>query len=1164
MSSAEFSLATTPIEKGVSLLEAGAGTGKTYTIAGLVLRLIVEENIPIQEILIVTFTEAATEELKSRVRSYLQNALTILNERSTEGDELVQTYQTDFEKRDEKIRRIRLALGTFDEASIFTILGFCNRVLKDSAFSSGTIFDSTILKDPGPYLLDCATDLWRSKVYPSDSFVLSLMNYLKFTPETIVGLYEETSKLHACEIIPAVSDKRCDGFQEMLKNMWLKMQTTWLSEKDAIISLFKDPKNFKVKLRNASPDILSTLSNDLPELPSIFIIHILAHLTVESVEGGKMKKAQFDPQGFEFFKEVSEFYELLNTWQHQFKFSLLHQFEESLEQRKEEKQVLTFNDLLKGVLNALNSSFGPLLKARVSSQYQAALVDEFQDTDPGQFNLFKQFFITPDHYLFLIGDPKQSIYSFRGADIFSYLNARNIAANVYTLSRNWRSEEFLIEGVNKLFQNNTVPFVFSEIPYQPATAAETERDDALFENLAIQQQPVNLCFLRSVDGKAISKAKANPIIREAVVREILRLLNGNFIREEADLSPGDIAILTRSNREASEYREMLQQYKLPSVIHSEKTVFETDEANALTRLLKAIDDPKRSDWIRATLTEDWFKKTATDLLNDFNDSDSWESIHESFLEAHGNWRAYGISNALTQWIRHWKLKESILSLPDGERKLTNLLHLIELLHKAEREQHLSPRAIIDWIEKNIESPDRERDDFLARMEKDDTAIQIVTIHKSKGLEYPIVFIPSAWGTRYKMPDVLKYHTGADLEDTALDYSSEKTPSAIEQFEKESLSDELRLLYVALTRAQNRCYLFWGEFAKQHESSIGYLMGLNESETNPLEKLEEFKSSAPTRIQFRDAIEMAEQNYTYYNTKVSQDPLEKRSSSRHIRSGFSISSFSAITHGMEDSLHLTGITDEDTSDDTTAILDQNNIFTLPKGSVTGNLIHNVLENTDFNDPESLRTTLAKECEKNQWAADWKNILNNQLQQVLSKTLQGDNESFKLSDLAPSRCFKEMEFHFPSQGCSTTSLASVYSKKDVPEAFIEHLHSLKAQELKGYLRGFIDLTFEHNGKYYILDWKSNWLGNSPKHYGVEQIKESMASHSYFLQYYIYTLALHRYLKNRLPAYSYENNFGGVFYIYVRGVTETENNGIFFDKPAEQTIDKLDNLFRTEVML
>lgn len=1156
----EFLITSTPVIPGVTFLEASAGTGKTYTISKLVVRLIAEQNLTISNILVMTFTEAATRELKDRIRKAVQETLQGLTQADT-SDLLAKQYQERPDELIEIAKRLRTALATFDEAAIFTIHGFCHRTLSEFAFEGNRLFEATLIKEPTPLWREAVHDYWRKSFYESDGFISSVLQHHGQTPETVLSDLLTTNRHPLIEVLPTTSNTEYKNTIEALRDTWADLKVCLEKERTVVQELLEQGAVFKKSLRDSIPEIQRTIQDHFPASPNPSWLNTIQALETSNLQSQLMQRHKDTPLTATFFEMCEIWNALVIQFLHQHLFHSIGQVRESFAHTKETENLLTFDDLLPAILSNLETENGSRLQGRIQGTYQAALIDEFQDTDPQQTEMFRRLFVSPEHFLFLIGDPKQAIYKFRGADIFSYLDARSLAKDTYTLSKNWRSDPKLIEAVNGLFFLSGMPFLFEEIAFLKSSAALEGGNFTIKDQLP--KSPLKFCYLESKDAKAINNVSAKETIRTAVTQEILRLLGGSAQLKGKNVEPSDIAILSRSNREAHELRMVLSENGIPSVIYSDQTVFETEDASIFQILLHCLLEPNRIDWIRGLYVTSWFNWSAKTISEH-----DWTEIQEHFFALHRRWQEVGILKALDEWISWSEIKTALLSQVGGERNLTNLLHLVELVSKAELDMKLSPIPLLEWVSKSMTDPDKERDDFITRLESDDQAVQIVTIHKSKGLQYPIVFVPFAWNAPFsRSNEAWIYHKQNYERRLVYDNRSDPDDEDEIQYRKEELSDAVRLLYVALTRAENCCYLFWGHFKNQEYSSIGHLLGLGNLTTEPQygspdEALEALKSKSLPGLEILDTEALAEPSSSSFSRYEEVGKLKRNKLSRTIDRGFQISSFSSLATGFREAIDESVTEDEEGIKLTEDEESTPSIYSLPKGTIAGNLVHDVLELCDFTDPETLNSAIKTVGQSSLIKDPWLPILETHLAQLLKTPLPHPQGNIQLSKIEPQQCLKESEFHFPTRTTSTRELLNYFRSKageDFGSALPE-IENWNEYRLNGFLRGFIDLLFEWKGKYYILDWKSNWLGNQAEDYDQEAMTHAIAHHAYFLQYYLYTLATVRYLQLRLPNFDYEKDFGGIFYLFVRGIDPNHpGSGVYFDRPELTAIQELDTLFQ-----
>jgi exodeoxyribonuclease V beta subunit len=816
----ELKLLESPLS-GTNLIEAGAGTGKTYTITCLFLRLILEKRFPVKDILVVTYTVAATEELRDRIRRKIREALDAYS-RGNSDDPFVKGLVQKTGDAKDAISLLRAALHDFDEASIFTIHGFCQRTLHESAFESGSLFDTELEPEQTAGILEeIARDFWRRHFYTAPAEFVSYARSKKFGPDFFLDLINKGRAHLDVTIIPEVS-----GATEIdvtpFRAVYEKLQAAWLTGRKEVEAQLKHPGLYADYTKHL-PAYLEMMDayvdGALPPvpLPAKFEKFTAAELGKKTKRGNTPPRHPF----YDFCEELQGAETVLKaTMDHHLlylKGEIFRCVQRELPARKQRRNIQFFDDLLTRLRRSLNESGGTALAEALRRRYKAALIDEFQDTDPVQYAIFRTVFGKDESILFLIGDPKQAIYSFRGADLFAYMKAAGQVNSRYTLTSNWRSEPGLIQAVNTIFANGTNPFLYRDIPFEPAVPGKGE-DHAILTIDDAAEPPFHLWFVDAEETDTngfIKKGVVNNRIAEAVAGEIARLIHlgrsGKARIGDNALREADIAVLTRSNREAQLMQKALSRLRIPSVLYSTGNLFDTDEAAEMNRVLEGIINPGREGLIRGALATDMMGMSGEAVERLQHDEAGWETVLNRFHEYYDMWNRFGFIRMFRSFLLREKVRSRLLSLPSGERRLTNVLHLSELLHQTATEEKLGMAGLLKWLacQRDPESPRLE--EHQLRLESDANAVKIVTIHKSKGLEYPVVFCPFNWGgSRIKTNEVFAFHDEHD--DAKLKLVIDPEGSADRALaEKEALAENLRLLYVSLTRAKNRCYLVWGKF-----------------------------------------------------------------------------------------------------------------------------------------------------------------------------------------------------------------------------------------------------------------------------------------------------------------------------------------------------------------
>jgi len=1167
----EFKLAETPLQKGSTLLEASAGTGKTYTITGLVLRLLVEQNLTIDQILVVTFTDAATKELTSRIREGIREACEVFRTGTTDNP-MLQVW-LDAPDSGQHRKKLDLALASFDEARIHTILGFCNRILREYSVDTGYPPEAEILTNPQELWLQLARDYWRNEIYPLPALEIAAAACHELAPDAIVENYSRLNRAGRCELRPTCSQELLMKAREHLHDAYGRLLDLAKSTSSEALLGLLPVEAFKKDFQTIIPDIATNWDRLGKDQVSPAIVSSVQKLSAEAVESSrnKRKKGYDAVAQHEIFHTCSAFYEALLTYRMQMRMDAQRFLASHHRKRKDSQNHITYDDLLMLLHQSLQSNRGPLIRSRIQEAIKAALIDEFQDTDPLQYEVFSKLFFSPEHYLFLIGDPKQAIYGFRGADIFSYLQAKKLANYSYTLSTNWRSSKAMIDGVNALFSGSEHPFVFEEIEFHDAHAAEKNLEPQLwFENDA--RDGLEVVYQQSPDGKPINNDLAKSSIMEGMVGEIARLLSGKARYKDRGLNPEDIAVLTRTNYEALSVREALLAEGIPAVVHSEASVFEQAEAGEMLQWMNCVIHGGRSTWIKGLLIGSWFNYGIEYIASlDEADCQILHDLNLEFRELRELWLKNGFLSAFIAFQKKHSLKPRLLSFAGGDRKWTNLFQLADLSNQFDRQSGSDPHAVLRWFCQRIQNPKAEGEDHLVRLEKDENAVTIMTMHKSKGLQFPVVFCPYLWSSGRK-DNTLCYHDPKDTGKVILELSGGDS-EAQEQCRREDMADKVRLFYVALTRAQCKTYLFWGDYKTQGLDAWSAIHVNADTAEAPEDRLarqwESWAQSPPPGIQWSSLDDFLERPHVSYQKHGETYPqLASQEFQGRITHSFRISSFSALSSGLEHDQHYAfedeamqaALVETDSGDET-------DIFHLPGGTRTGDWFHGVMERISFESDDLWPKIMQEEFDRIKMEPRWLPVMDNQIRALMRSSLPADEASdsgFCLSDIPDRGLLREAPFHLNTPNLDTEKLIEVLDLHlpDFLKKNRDWYAMLPATRLQGFLKGFIDMVAFHNNRFYLLDWKSNQLGKFAEAYDPEHLPAAMCHSAYPLQYLIYTVALVRFLKQRMTDFDYDKHFGGVLYIFIRGIDpDTPGRGCYFHKPSSSLIEALDQCFSHE---
>jgi exodeoxyribonuclease V beta subunit len=1182
-----FDAIRTPLQ-GTGLIEAAAGTGKTHTIEGLFIRLVLEARLPVEQILVVTFTRAATAELRDRIYRRLVRARDALEGAPSDDDELLGHIAAEHPDPHEARRLIRQALVDFDRAGIFTIHGFCQRVLYENAFETGSPFNAEMIPDPERILAEVVDDFWRLHVAVEPPEFIRFARAQMAAPEDLRDLARASTSADFTVTPrvdgPCLAPRSIDAFREELR----QFQRTWAGGREEARRILLEA-GLNARVYGASTgkapgggltvrqlkiqdlcEILDAYANgDLPVYPPVPALERLAASTLTHYT-----LARRPVPSHPVFDACDALHRARNALDREMsthlvylKSSLLNFVQAELERRKAERGLLSFDDVLRRLARALDRRTSTTLVEAVRRRYRAALVDEFQDTDDLQYRVFSKLFGAPGHLLFMIGDPKQAIYGFRGADIFSYLRAARGAQACYTLTTNWRSAPGLVQAVNTLFSRASAPFLFPRIGFIPGRSARCDL-----------QQPgpaLDVWYLDSRrhrgEGGPVSKSEAQLLIARAVTGDIRAKTAHGALAGRA----GEIAVLVRTNREARLMKEHLAGAGVPSVLYSTANVFESPEAPDLLAVLAAVAEPQSPARLKSALSSRLLGLTAGALAGDEPRADLWEERirrHWAYLNL---WSERGFMPMFRQLLAGEAVRERLLAWPDGERRLTNVLHLAELLHRAAAESHLGISGLLKWFTRQIGADADRSEENQLRLESDERAVKIVTIHRSKGLEYPVVYCPFTWSaSEVRGDDFLFHDPGQDFRLT-VDLSGDRDSPHRRSARNEALAENLRMLYVALTRARERCTLVWGRINTADSSAPAYLLRAADApagaggEADWVEHLKaQFK--ATDDAQWLERLEaLAEGSAGSIQVRALPEPPPAgtpappppaappacRTFAGRIDSSWGITSYSGLAAGgggaadREDPAAPAPLVGEDPPPSRAGL------HGFPPGARSGTFFHAVLEEIDFNgaDPSPV---VARKLDEFGFDRSWTAPVSNLMEELVSAPLGAGDFPLRLCEVAQDRCVREMEFYFPLNPVSPARLEELLAQDRPPSGPQDEPSSLHFAPTQGFLRGFIDLVCEHRGRYYLVDWKSNRLGPGIEDYRSDLLDRAMRAHRYDLQITLYSLALHQLLRQRLAGYVYERDFGGAVYVFLRGVSRARGPevGIYTHRLEPRRLDAL----------
>lgn len=1156
---------------GERLIEASAGTGKTFTIAALYLRLLLglggeaayPRAISVEELLVVTFTEAATEELRGRIRSNIHE-LRIACLRGESDNPLYSALLAEIADKDDAAKTLLLAERQMDEAAVFTIHGFCQRMLSLNAFESGMLFEQQLIEDESRLRYQACADFWRRHCYPLTRDIAAVIHDVWKGPRDLLKSLDRWLQGEAPQLKspPAPNETLAERHQQIIARIdSLKQQ--WREQVGEIEGVLENSGLDRRKFNRGNQGKWmekvnawaqeETLSYQLPDALEKFAQSFLLERT----------KAGGEPPVHPLFSAVESLLASSLTLTDLVLARAMVEIRDAVAREKRRRGELGFDDMLSRLDEALRCDSGETLASAIRQRFPVAMIDEFQDTDPQQYRIFRRIWRRqPETALLLIGDPKQAIYAFRGADIFTYMKARGDVAAHYTLDTNWRSSPGMVGSVNRLFSLSDNPFMFHEIPFLPVKAAAKNKG-LRFTVDAADVPAMNVWLM---PGDTVGSGDYQTFMAQLCATQIRDWLSagqrGRALLWRGETSrpvqASDITVLVRNRLEAAQVREALQTLGIPSVYLSNRdSVFETLEAQELLWLLQAVLAPERENTLRSALATSMFGLTALDIENLNQDEQAWDALVEEFSEYRQIWRQRGVMPMLRALMTARHIAENLLATRGGERRLTDILHISELLQEA-ASQLESEHALVRWLAQHIAEPDSNAASQQMRLESDKHLVQIVTIHKSKGLEYPLVWLPFI--ARFRKQDQAFYH---DRETFAAVLDLGQDEASLELAEAERLAEDLRLLYVALTRAVWHCSLGVAPLSSRksgnsdfHLSALGRLLQAGEAmdAAGLAARLADF-CHGDIALQIPGELDL-----TPWQAPAATIPrLSARELQRRIADDWRVTSYSGLQqHGFSGGQDLLPRLDVDAAGVGEVVEEpQLTPHQFPRGAAPGTFLHSLFEELDFTQPVP-EGWMAEKLQLSGFDAQWAPVLTDWLGGVLKTRLPGPD--IALNQLAARDKQVEMAFYLPiAQLLTAERLDALIRQYDPLSA---DTPPLDFRQVRGMLKGFIDLVFRHEGRYYLLDYKSNWLGEDREAYTRPAMEQAMRAHRYDLQYQLYSLALHRYLRHRLADYDYDRHFGGVIYLFLRGMDgQGGGQGIFTTRPVRPLIDGLDQLFAGE---
>ena len=1188
--------------RGLQLIEASAGTGKTFTLATIHSRLVIEQRLPVSEILAVTFTEAATKELRERLRERLLLALTRLDSALPQDDPAAASTQALLdaaiarEGRDALRHRLRVAVAAMDLAPIHTIHGFCRRALADHALEAGQpLIERALIENETALREEVAAAFWRlrSRNEQDARLLRDIWGAPKELARSLRGL------LTVDVLLPQPEHQETDADAAL---MLARQRLTQAFLKDGEAAYALVGKALADKSLNNNTIRSETFEAVWRALRSWRDGGFVDDPIIDSGKIGRFTDTALkDATSKKGVTPVSPFFAAIEDWlaarhfhdeveQHRrvaLVHDALHFARERLDAIKQQRGLLGYDDMIRGVADALAGAQGEAFATCLRKQYRVALLDEFQDTDARQWAIFAHVFAAPDdadaqRALFLIGDPKQSIYRFRGGDVFTYLAAAGKvgAGQRHSLTHNFRSRPALLTAVQALFDlAGTNAFAQPGIAFTPVIAGD-RNDDAHLQRDGVAMPALTVLTFDQQEG-GIEKARecaAGACV--AAIRELLVAgAAGRVTRQGRDghcggVRAGDIAILVERHDDGARMQRALAAAGIASVAAGKLSLYQTDEARHLRWLFAALREPGDDARLRAALAAPLFGLDALAIAA----LDADDNAHRQWQDRLQHWRERSERHGPLALLNDLCADNAarLLNLRDGERRLTNYLQLAEALQDADA-RIFGLAGLCDFLDRRIADADAESEGELLRLESDAERVKILTLHKSKGLEFELVFLPfvatGGNGRHASTPAMASFHDGTQR---VAQLYPEKQGQEQRSDEAEERAEDLRLLYVGLTRARLATWLAWGPATGAEKTALAWLLHRDADADKAMKidaaniglRLDLLRDRAAAlgsanAIAIVPVAEGHAQDSAALADAIPGDATAvvppAAIAQRMLDRDWWIYSFSQLARadaGAEER----GAGDEVEPAIATAITPSR--FA---GARFGNSLHTALELADTEAWRDWRGELpppgqldlvaqalreqgyASEADQNEGVPLLTALIANTVNVRLP-------EGARLAALPREAQCAEMEFHLALAPTAVTDFLALL-----------HAHGLVSERtafgarrrLEGLLTGFIDLVYEHAGRYYVLDYKSNQL----RDYAPATLAQAVRDSEYDLQYVIYSLALHRWLRFRLgTAYDPTRHLGGVRYLFCRGLDAlaADSPGIHALTLPVPLLESLDRLF------
>ncbi|USS94033.1 exodeoxyribonuclease V subunit beta [Buchnera aphidicola] len=1134
---------------GIKMIEASAGTGKTFTTILLYLRILLginqdeKEKYSMKNILIITYTKNAVKEIKKRLEKNIYNLYLACLSKKTNDKNHIKILKK-IKNFNQAIQILKKAYINIHDASIYTIHGFCKHILKKKNYNfqyliknKKKVYDENFLYKKATYIF------WRNFFYPYNKEISQIIFQSWKNPEELFTTIQHWINIKSKFFLYTKNkkDKITDRHKKNITTIQ-KFKKKWKVINFNLKKIFyKNKLNKRIYHKKNFYRWTKKIKIWSKEKTKNYIIpQELTHFSKKKIEKNISTKKKYI-----FLKIIDKFLKKKFCLK---EVILMHAIKKISEIcKKIKKKNFSYDNLIESLLKLLKNEKN--LSAYIKKKFPIAVIDEFQDTNMQQYKIFQKIYQKKNFTLILIGDPKQSIYNFRGADIFFYLKVKSKIKKIYTLNTNWRSSKKLIECINFLFTRIKNSFLFKQINFTSLiTPKKSEKKKYFIKKI---EQPSIKLWLQSKTIK--TSEEYNNWIAKKCSQDIYFLLKkikkSQAILENQEnkkkLKIQDICILVKNYDEYKIMKKELLKFSISSYYTSyNKSIFQTNEIQEMYFILKSIAYPSNDNYFNKAISTEIISKNSYLIHKIKKKYSLWSKLKEKFLKYKHTWKDEGILNLIKKIISQSYLYENYFFRDKCQNKISNIIHLGKILEKkSSLRREIS--SILSWIKKKIYRIENKKK-YQQKLYNNKNVINITTIYKSKGLEYPIVWVPFISNfnisKKYIFHDRKRYNTFINLCQSKKKIKLEK---------EEKLSEEIRLLYVALTRAIFQCNLGISPICINkknkktsfHNSGLGYILQKGEK-MNAKKLYQEIN-----KITKNQSIKLIFKKEKIPNKKI-QKKIKKRKKN-YIFLKFDRIFEKNINTSYTKILKLSSIKKKFSDKFNKLMCNQKtyekkiNLKNFPKGKKIGKMLHKILEKISFHKKIN-KKFIQQEIKKNKLKKNWTIILKKWIQDILIHPL-----SIRINLLIlKNKCIKEMEFYLPLK--KEINFVSINSILEEKKKSINQINT-------GFLKGFIDLIFKFKNKYYFVDYKSNFLGKKKSDYKEKKLKKYFFKKKYNIQFYLYSIALHRFLQKKIHNYNFKKNFGGGYYLFLRGMDgKNINQGVFFLVPQYKLMKKIEHTF------